>query len=154
MKTVKFCDYEWYVLEEQDDKALLLAKDIITKKAYHETYRNITWENCTLRKWLNSDFYESLEKCHANILDTEIRQEGFLWCVTDKIFLLSIGEHGQYNIPLAEGWWWLRSPGRYSDFAAGVSVDGGIYFCGNNVGNASGGVRPAMWVDTLCLETV
>ncbi|MCL1994715.1 MAG: DUF6273 domain-containing protein, partial [Defluviitaleaceae bacterium] len=69
MKIINFCNYEWYVLEKQGGKMLLLAKDIITQKAYHHKYERTSWEKCTLRQWLNSEFYQTLEKCHANILD-------------------------------------------------------------------------------------
>ncbi|MCL1995008.1 MAG: DUF6273 domain-containing protein [Defluviitaleaceae bacterium] len=143
MKTINFCDYEWYVLEEQGNKMLLLVKDIITKKTYHEKYEGTSWEKCTLRKWLNSDFYQTLEKCHANILETETELD-----VMDKIFLLSVEEVEQYDIPPAEGWWWLRSPDNFGTGVADVGGEGGILIYGSGVYNAFGGVRPAMWVDT------
>ena len=47
-------------------------------------------------------------------------------------------------------WWWLRSPGYTSRFAASVSQNGGIYMGGRDVFNTigqHGGVRPAMWLD-------
>lgn len=42
------------------------------------------------------------------------------------------------------GWWWLRSPGYNQDFAARVSPDGSLYYY---VTDASGSVRPALWVN-------
>ncbi|MCL1995139.1 MAG: host-nuclease inhibitor Gam family protein [Defluviitaleaceae bacterium] len=145
MKIVNFCGYEWYVLKEKEDKTLLLAKDIITQKAYHETYKNITWEYCTLRGWLNNGFYKTLKEYHANILDTRTDLG-----VKDKIFLLSVEEVRKYNIPFleGEGWWWLRSPGGNSLYAAYVGGGGSVSIGGFCVNYASGGVRPAMWVDT------
>jgi len=41
-------------------------------------------------------------------------------------------------------WWWLRSPGNNSNNAANVNDDGSVNINGNNVNNASGGVRPAL----------
>ncbi|MCL1994928.1 MAG: DUF6273 domain-containing protein [Defluviitaleaceae bacterium] len=149
MKTVNLGGYEWYVLEEQDDddKVLLLSKDIITKQPYHYKYERTSLEKCSLRKWLNSDFYESLKEGHANILDTETEQG-----VTDKIFLLSIEEYEKYNIkyniPPAEGWWWLRSLGFGGYGAKGVCDFGSAFVYVHSVDYDSGGVRPAMWVDT------
>ena len=146
MKKINLCNYKWYVLEEQDGKALLFAKDIITQKAYHETYEPITWGKCTLRRWLKYEFYPGLEKCHANILDTETEPG-----IIDNIFLLSIEEYKKYDIPPVETWWWLRTRGglfRDHAFALSILNHGRPYDRVVPVNNASGGVRPAMWVDT------
>ena len=43
------------------------------------------------------------------------------------------------------GWWWLRSPGYNQDFAARVISGGFLY--NNYVLDASGSVRPALWVN-------
>lgn len=49
---------EWIVLERDDEKALLLSKYILDCKSYHNNYgENATWETSSLRKWLNSTFY-------------------------------------------------------------------------------------------------
>lgn len=45
-----------------------------------------------------------------------------------------------------EGWWWLRSPGYDSGYAAGVVDDGGLGVLGDNVFLALG-VRPALWLN-------
>lgn len=44
------------------------------------------------------------------------------------------------------GWWWLRSPGYYQDCAALVYYDGSL-FGFFSVNDASGSVRPALWVN-------
>jgi hypothetical protein len=44
-------------------------------------------------------------------------------------------------------WWWLRSPGRYDDYAARVHGDGDVYVYGDRVTLDSGGVRPALWLN-------
>lgn len=43
------------------------------------------------------------------------------------------------------GWWWLRSPGTYQDYAAIVYFVGSLDF--NYVDSDSGSVRPALWVN-------
>lgn len=48
---------EWNVLDIQDNKALIISKYGLDAKKYNEEYQSVTWENCTLRKWLNEDFY-------------------------------------------------------------------------------------------------
>lgn len=66
----------------------------------------------------------------------------------DDVFLLSADEWEQAknipNVPIrACDWWWLRSPGINSTYAACVNYDGGIYDRGYYVGNISGCVCPA-----------
>jgi hypothetical protein len=43
-------------------------------------------------------------------------------------------------------WWWLRSPGYYSNCAADVGHDGKIGVLGRVVDDGSAGVRPALWL--------
>ena len=54
-----------------------------------------------------------------------------------------------YSLPSGEktGWWWLRSPGSYSDGAAYVSIDGGVHRYGDDVNLDRSGVRPAFWLN-------
>ena len=94
---------------------------------------------------------------------------------TDKIFLLSIPEaekyfksnedrkvaptayakkqgaytNDKYKTAAGEAccWWWLRSPGNDSDYAAIVSSDGSVYYNGSNVDDADDCVRPALWIN-------
>ena len=45
------------------------------------------------------------------------------------------------------GWWWLRSPGDFSDIASFVGVDGGVDSLGSSVDDNSVSVRPALWLN-------
>ena len=87
----------------------------------------------------------------------------------DKVFLLSINEVNEYFSSDAEReckptdyavaqdahkndsngncWWWLRSPGNYSDCAATVYDDGDVYSSGFTVNSSYTAVRPALWID-------
>ena len=49
---------EWYVLDVKDGRALLLSKYILENMPYHTYEEDISWENCTLREWLNGTFYD------------------------------------------------------------------------------------------------
>ena len=49
--------YDWRVLEKRNGQALLLCDRIIEKRSYHSKEGRITWEDCALRKYLNSEFY-------------------------------------------------------------------------------------------------
>lgn len=62
-----------------------------------------------------------------------------------KLFLLSIDEAKkipQY-ILACDSWWWLRSPGYDTNYAAGVYFDG-VVAEGGRVGNDFSSVRPAL----------
>lgn len=147
---------EWIVLDKEDGKALLLTKESVGEKAYNDERVDITWEECTLRKWLNEDFYnDSFNKAQkSRICETTVKNEdnteyntGGGNNTTDKIFLLSIDEAEKYfEIRDIGSWWWLRSPGVGSDFAAGVESDNDIYYYGISV-NYRYSVRPALWVN-------
>ena len=69
----------------------------------------------------------------------------------DEIFLLSADEYIKYepNILHIRCWWWLRSPGYYSDYAASVRLDGSIYLNGDNVRCGNDAVRPALRISNL-----
>lgn len=98
----------WLVLEEQEGKRLLYAKDLLDKRRYNETYGDITWENCTLRAWLNSDFLQAAftEEEQAAILLTEVNNSAAQANpayrtaggnnTRDRIFLISWAEAMKY----------------------------------------------------------
>ena len=97
---------EWRVLEVSKNKALLITKDAIDCKPYNNERRDITWENCTLRRWLNYEFiYQAFSKEEQNeiILTNISNPKNPKWRRTnggnntkDKIFLLSIDEAEKY----------------------------------------------------------
>ncbi len=135
---VEFGDYQWYVLEKQDDRIKLILNQVSSVKElcyrpYHEKQEPVTWENCSLREWLNSEFLTGFfsEKDQDRILLTDISNEGNDAYGTsggndtqDKIFLLSEKEAEQYqdilkNLKVA---FWLRTPGNSEDTAVYLSV--------------------------------
>lgn len=50
---------EWEVLEIDMNRALLISKYVLDCKPYNEEFEEVTWESCSLRKWLNEDFYDT-----------------------------------------------------------------------------------------------
>jgi tetratricopeptide (TPR) repeat protein len=133
-------EMKWIALTIDDDnrKALVITKDCVRKMPYHEKSENITWEHCSLRRWLNSVFLDSLpadvkkrviESKIINADNPEYSTAGGNNTV-DKVFLLSIDEARSYfkddasrisKFQGGQAWWWLRSPGTYSYLAAYVS---------------------------------
>ena len=64
----------------------------------------------------------------------------------DEMFLLSTHEYEQYkeSIPHINAYWWLRSPGYYSNYAAYVINVGSVNFYGLGVDYVFDCVRPAL----------
>ena len=101
---VQFGGYDWYVLEKQDGKMLLLTEKIIGRRAYHNRVENITWETCDMRKYLNGEFYNSFnETDRKRIVEVMNDNPANPWygtsggnSTTDKIYLLSIAEVVKY----------------------------------------------------------
>jgi hypothetical protein len=103
---IKFGKYDWRVLEIQGNKALLLADKVThVNVPYNEECSGVTWETCTLRKWLNSEFLiqEFTPWEQGSIALTSIQNESNQWygtkgtnATSDKIFLLSISEVVKY----------------------------------------------------------
>lgn len=65
----------WRVLEydQETATALIIAGDIIAEKKYHQSWEDITWENCSLRSWLNGKYLKDTfsEAEQEAILETE-----------------------------------------------------------------------------------
>ena len=111
---------EWIVLDVQDGKALLLSKYGLDAKLYNDEFADVTWEACTLRTWLNSDFLNAAfsETEQRVILLTDVDNsddQGFDWTTIvrnqitggnntqDFIFLLSYAEANRYLGVIWEG---------------------------------------------------
>ncbi len=159
---------EWTVLAVEEDRALVISRDILCYAPYNDTYSPVTWESCTLRAWLNSTFISSFftEDEAAVITETTTKASTNPKSgtdggedTTDRIFLLSTEECEKY-FPTAEertalynggaDTWTLRTPGRSSYTAAEVRYDGYINTSGSYV-DFMNAVRPAMWINTTLL---
>ena len=59
---------EWRVLEIKDDEALIISEYLLEPQVYNIEMEDITWEDSSLRIWLNGDFYDTAfsasEKSH------------------------------------------------------------------------------------------
>lgn len=96
---------EWLVLDVTDGKALLLSRYGLEAMPYNETEEAMTWENCSLRKWLNGEFYETAfseeEKTEIVLTKLENKDNEEYGIeggndTEDKVFLLSVDEAKKY----------------------------------------------------------
>lgn len=117
---------EWIVLEKDtaNNKALLLSKYILDSKRFNDVEADVSWEECSIRKWLDETFYQNaFNEDEKNVIITSsiantatfVNVEGEDFATTDKVFLLSVDEVRKY-------------------FGEGVEdVDGEGYQLGRNV---------------------
>ncbi len=100
---------EWLVLARDGNKALLISRYGLDAQPYNKDYTSVTWETCTLRKWLNGTFYNKAFSSaeQAAILTTNVdnskNQCYSGWSTSsggnntqDKVFLLSYAEANKY----------------------------------------------------------
>lgn len=164
---------EWTILEKEKDRILMISKYALDAKPYNTTAANVTWEDCSLRKWLNGTFFESAfsqdEQGLIEVTSIESSQ--------DKVFLLSRTEaqsyfktdeerktkNTEYTVEKCGDeyyanrcFWWLRSQtdesgwsGNAADIVAGsgrlCKYQSTPYMSRVDAPNTS--VRPAIWVD-------
>jgi len=53
---------EWRVLDIQKGAALIITEVTIEQRPYHDAYKDITWADCALRKYLNGEFYDKFNE--------------------------------------------------------------------------------------------
>ena len=153
---VTFGRYTWYVTDKADGICTLLCQGPVANMLYNDTKTDITWENCSLRRWLNEDFYNSKfsegEKAaiittHNTFVEDDTRYE--MDCgndTDDKVYLFTYSESKTVSDDIRKCGvnWWLRSPGKEQDEAVyilGESAD----LMGNDVNNLLA-VRPVIRV--------
>ena len=170
-------DIKWMVLEVSSDgnKALLLSKFGVARRAFNDTDDPAIWSNSTIRKWLNNDFYKkAFSKAEQRqIQKTKVKNEKNSFYGTgsgpdtvDKLFLMSESELERY-IPNTTDWpypslksrictdcmgsreeWFLRTAG-FNEYHAEYINSGGYM---NSQGiiqsdDKSLMIRPMMWIE-------
>ena len=165
---------EWKILKKEKDRILMISKYALDVKPYNTTAANVTWEDCSLRKWLNGTFLESAfsqdEQDMIKLTSIESSQ--------DKVFLLSRTEaqsyfktdeerktkNTEYTVEKCGDeyyakycFWWLRSQTDESSWSGNaadiVSGSGSLVEyksvapCMSRVDAPNTSVRPAIWVD-------
>ncbi len=168
---------EWKVIAQEKDKVLLLSEKNLDCIPYNLIDEIVTWESCSLRSWLNTEFFNTaftVDEQDAILTSEIITNDNSMYktkggdAVRDKLFLLSIEEANRYfdsdaaritkntsyaveknafNSTDGEGWWWLRSPGLSGNIASTINYSGAVDEYGNFVFSLGGCIRPAFWIN-------
>ncbi len=98
-------ELEWIVLDRREDRVLLLSRYLIACMPYNREDVEMTWEDCSLRSWLNGDFIRTAfsDTDQALLLEVRNRNAGNPVYETvggndtaDRVFLLSTEEASAY----------------------------------------------------------
>ncbi|MBR2924300.1 MAG: hypothetical protein IKC28_04640 [Clostridia bacterium] len=161
---------EWIVLRVEGTRALLLSRYALDTQRFHSEWVKISWKDCSLRRWLNSTFYNECfsDTQRGSILRTTIQSNYVNSSVQtqDDVFCLSADECRQYlNANLlrctatryAAGqqaatkdgycYWQLRDTTNRKNDNNRVEPNGDILEYGSNTNAAGVAVRPAIWVN-------
>ena len=147
-KTFTVAGIRWTVLEKLENGYLAIADSIGDKRFG----KNNDWKESSIRKMLNSEFAEKLEKelgvklptFERNLLSLDGLKE-YGACM-DKVSMISVDEYRKYRekLPNTGKWWWTLTPdstrcnGDYSWIRV-VSPSGHVYISRYN---CVLGVRP------------
>ena len=174
-----FVSLSWRVLEARaNGDALLLCRDIIECRSFHDSKGDITWQNCDLRYWLNAVFFTRAfsseeqalvipETCAAED-NAVFRTEGggdtedFVFCLgfeqVKRFFSVDAMRQAHPTAYAMRApftcWWWLRVPGGHQFSCAAVAENGAIDYNGFHASLDCIGVRPAVVVSGSAIAGV
>ena len=156
---------EWLVLNRDGNKALVISKYCLEQMPFNNTLAPVTWENCTIRKWLNNDFFNTAfsadEKTSVLVSNIsypdDVDHEEPTRTTKDRIFLLSENEALLYfdsdseratqtteYVGALHCYWILRTNGSVSNVAH-VDTSGYVGYYENV--DREWYIRPAMWIE-------
>ena len=167
----------WTVLKVEGNRALLLSDKVVDMKPYNTDKNDFTWENCSLRKWLNEDFYgkafsaeeqQMIVKTTVHNKDITVHGYSLGNDTEDYIYILSseemstgrnVRKAGQTqtakdNSPHGRVFrYWRRDPATLTSYGydymkmCTMECDGNEVYYGSSLNSKEVGVRPAMWVN-------
>lgn len=134
---------EWLVLAKKDDRLLVISQYALDCQPYNTSDTKVTWEDCTLRGWLNGDFLNAAFSDGERAMIPTVtvpadKNPDFAFKsnpgndTQDKVFLLSIVEANEYFqsdeermcVPTA----YAKANGAYTSYAF-VKTRGGPATC-------------------------
>ncbi len=96
----------WQVLRAEPDRVLVLACQGLDVRPWHDRWTGVTWETCSLRAWLNGEFFTAAftpaERFSVQETALPNDRQGAWFSASggaetpDRVFLLSWAEAEQY----------------------------------------------------------
>lgn len=158
---------EWIVLAVEDDKMLVLSKYALAFEPYEGNWEPKTWEQCSLRRWLNNTFIkEAFTKAeqtaicttqsYASHIDTPLQDQVFLlsgseidrYCPSD-VRTCNVTDYAKNTVLMDDNQWaciWWARPDSVDTLGCGdlIRTDGS--YDENDDAFTEYYVRPAMWI--------
>lgn len=166
----------WIVISNKDGQLHAISKYGLDSGFYHDEDEAVTWEESSLREWLNSDFYENAfsEEEKSRIISPELSNRDNPYYNTkggnstqDFVSLLTVKEaetltrdisicfptpygmqNGIYSDPeTGHCEWWLRTVGINENTASTVGKTGYTDAIGSRVVCPGVAVRPCIYIE-------
>ena len=141
----------WRVLQRDSDSLLIISEKSLDFKPYEETNKIVAWSDCTLRRWLNGEFfYKAFNNQERSLIKMSKLSNNDDSSTKDWVFLLSVDEAGSLfadnndriakytdyavknnpyigekyeDLMLKFTHWWLRSHGNFFESGSSWMVD-------------------------------
>lgn len=151
----------WKILAKDGNKALLYKKFGLDEKpmpSFHTENVPVTWENCSLRGWLNDTYmnreFTDIEK-NAIAKVTVPADNNSVYGTSggkdtqDQIYILSVSEYNNYIdlLPETESAWWTRTPGATPNTMVIINRYKTIMDYGYEVSSNHFTIKPVLWVE-------
>lgn len=167
-KTIPFGSSRWIVLDKQDGKVFLARCQTIQGKhtedapvpgeVYEDTGKKVTWDNSTLRMFLNDQFIReefsegeqaAIQNTHVTCSDNKLYGTKGGKGTVDKVYIMSAGEIGKYADILGNKAksLRLRDPGYEQNATAYFSHLKEVVYYGFPVDQKGVYNRPVLWAD-------
>ncbi|MBQ7528919.1 hypothetical protein IJT10_03330 [bacterium] len=83
----------WRVLRRYTDSLLIMSEKGLDAKPFNKKKKSITWLDCTLRSWLNNEFYKkSFNEQERSLIKKTVLTNNAGPSTKDYVFLLSSDE--------------------------------------------------------------
>ena len=140
---------EWRVLAAEEDRVLAISEYGLDAKAFNDGEEATSWEKCSLRAWLNKDFYQEAftEDEQEMILLTDVVNDdpydksASTVVTEDRLFLLSIEESLEYFGGVGGTYYDEKNKNRICHPTQTAEINGAVPFWGNSKGTCAWWLR-------------
>lgn len=97
---------EWVVVDKNGDRLLLVSRYVLDAKRFNDCWAEITWDDSSIRSWLNDSFYysafNSTERQKICLVSVDAQKNPYYSSLPtgsgtfDHVFLLSVKEAEKY----------------------------------------------------------
>jgi len=148
----------WRVLDKASTSILAISSFALDSKPFDKDGNTNNWEDCSLKKWLNEDFYhQAFTKEEMELIEDTPSGKIFLLDKeeAEKYFILNFNRSCKptryakkqgAEIRFGNCWWWLRSHGEFCESkvcTSYINIEGNIKDDGL-IFDGKGAVRPAL----------